>query len=50
MIIVRSIDTVRRLGLSTIAMVVAGAAMTPAQAGPEAWSRSVAHLLIPLRK
>ena len=34
MIIVRSIDAVRRLGLSTIAMVVAGAAMTPAQAGP----------------
>jgi hypothetical protein len=30
MIIVRWIDAVRRLGLSTVAMVAAGAAMTPA--------------------
>jgi quercetin dioxygenase-like cupin family protein len=35
MITVRWIDAVRRLGLATVAMVVAGAAMTPAQAGPE---------------
>lgn len=35
MIIVRWIDAVRRLGRCSVAMVVAGAAMTPAQAGPE---------------
>lgn len=35
MIIIRWIDAVSRLGLYSVAMVVTGAAMTPAQAGPE---------------